>query len=168
MTRWYPVSINYLRNAFNFNNYPIISNISYTFQYITYLDKKLKEEDLSSVIRSLLIKDYIINSMSIIEALLFLLIKQSKVNIKKYSFNNLLITTKKYNLLDIDIININNLRKLRNKVHIYDVKKACNTDYNTFNIKEFTLMKNILKSIILNNKITNYKKRYFITKYFSS
>lgn len=168
MTRWYPVSINYLRNAFNFNNYPIISNISYTFQYITYLDKKLKEEDLSSVIRSLLIKDYIINSISIIEALLFLLIKQSKVNIKKYSFNNLLITTKKYNLLDIDIININNLRKLRNKVHIYDVKKACSTDYNTFNIKEFTLMKNILKSIILNNKITNYKKRYFITKYFSS
>ena len=111
MTRWYPVSINYLRNAFNFNNYPIISNISYTFQYITYLDKKLKEEDLSSVIRSLLIKDYIINSISIIEALLFLLIKQSKVNIKKYSFNNLLITTKKYNLLDIDIININNLSK---------------------------------------------------------
>ena len=168
MNKWYPISINYLRNAFNFNNYPIVSNICYTFQYIIYLENKLENDNVSSVLKSLLIKDYIINSISIIEAILYLIIKDNSINIKKYNLNILLIITKKNNLLKIDINSINELRRLRNKVHIYDVKKASNTDYNSFNLKEFKLMKNILKTIILNNKVTNYQKRFFITKYFYS
>ena len=84
-----------------------------------------------------------------------------------YNFNNMLKIINKYNIILIDINNLNNLRKLRNKVHIYSIKEAKNTDYNLFNIKEFNLMKNILKEIILNKKVTNNKKNTYIKKYFN-
>lgn len=167
MKKYYPISIDYLRDTIVFNNYPIVSNICYTFQYITYLDKLIKEKKTTTVIKSLLIKDYIINSIALIEAIIYLLILDNKIEMSNYNFNNMLKIINKYNIILIDINNLNNLRKLRNKVHIYSIKEAKNTDYNLFNIKEFNLMKNILKEIILNKKVTNNKKNTYIKKYFN-
>lgn len=56
-------NIDIIRTNFNIkNNYPIISNISYTYQYIEYLSLKIKYEHNNLVITKLLIKDYIVNS----------------------------------------------------------------------------------------------------------
>ena len=67
-------NIDIIRTNFNIkNNYPIISNISYTYQYIEYLSLKIKYEHNNLVITKLLIKDYIVNSISIIEALFYLI-----------------------------------------------------------------------------------------------
>ena len=72
-------NIDIIRTNFNIkNNYPIISNISYTYQYIEYLSLKIKYEHNNLVITKLLIKDYIVNSISIIEALFYLIIKSSE------------------------------------------------------------------------------------------
>lgn len=168
MRKYYPISIEYLRNAIKFNNYPVVSNICYTFQYITYLDKHIKEDKLTTVIKSLLIKDYIINSIAIIEAIFYLIIIYNNVNITNYKFNNMLKIISKNNLLPIDLQNLNSLRKLRNKVHIYSIKEAKNTDYNLFTIKEYILMKKILKNIFLNNLVINKEKSTFIQEYFEN
>ena len=65
-------NIDIIRHNFKIkNNYPLISNISYTYQYIEYLSNNILFEHNTSVITKLLIKDYIINSISIIEAIFY-------------------------------------------------------------------------------------------------
>ena len=50
-------NINIIRNYFNIkNNYPLISNIAYTYQYIEYLSNKITLEHNTTVITKLLIK----------------------------------------------------------------------------------------------------------------
>ena len=63
---------------------------------------------------------------------------------------------------------LNHLRKLRNKIHIYSIERELDTDWNNFSTKEYSLMKKSIKSIIdssafLNpqsekNKIFNFLK----------
>ena len=68
-------NIDIIRNNFKIkNNYPLISNIAYTYQYVEYLSNKILFEHNTTVITKLLIKDYIINSISIIEALFYALL----------------------------------------------------------------------------------------------
>ena len=56
-------NIDIIRHNFKIkNNYPLISNISYTYQYIEYLSNNILFEHNTSVITKLLIKDYIIKN----------------------------------------------------------------------------------------------------------
>lgn len=58
-------------NTKYFNNeYELINNLSYNFQYLQFLTNVLKSEDLHNVIRKLNIKTYLIVSTSIIESIL--------------------------------------------------------------------------------------------------
>jgi hypothetical protein len=58
-------------NSDDFNNeYELINNLSYNFQYLQFLTNLLKREDLREVIWRLNIKTYVIVSTSIIECIL--------------------------------------------------------------------------------------------------
>ena len=112
-------NIDIIRTNFNIkNNYPIISNISYTYQYIEYLSLKIKYEHNNLVITKLLIKDYIVNSISIIEALFYLITKSYKPLKYRINFSKLLKIIIEDNPLKLskeDITLLYKLKYLRNK-----------------------------------------------------
>ena len=152
-------NIDIIRTNFNIkNNYPIISNISYTYQYIEYLSLKIKYEHNNLVITKLLIKDYIVNSISIIEALFYLIIKSYKPLKYRINFSKLLKIIIEDNSLKLskeDITLLYKLKYLRNKIHIYSSYKSNLTDYNSYTKKDYLLMKTILYKILNNNYISN-------------
>ncbi len=154
-------NIDIIRTNFNIkNNYPIISNISYTYQYIEYLSLKIKYEHNNLVITKLLIKDYIVNSISIIEALFYLIIKSYKPLKYRINFSKLLKIIIEDNHLKLskeDITLLYKLKYLRNKIHIYSSYKSNLTDYNSYTKKDYLLMKTILYKILNNNYISNGK-----------
>lgn len=72
--RWYPQAVEHYKNAIkvsgdNDDARRLKSNFAYSMQYIEYIEKQLRELNLSNVIVTMLYKSYIITSMSIIEAL---------------------------------------------------------------------------------------------------
>lgn len=154
-------NIDIIRTNFNIkNNYPIISNISYTYQYIEYLSLKIKYEHNNLVITKLLIKDYIVNSISIIEALFYLITKSYKPLKYRINFSKLLKIIIEDNPLKLskeDITLLYKLKYLRNKIHIYSSYKSNLTDYNSYTKKDYLLMKTILYKILNNNYISNGK-----------
>ncbi len=154
-------NIDIIRTNFNIkNNYPIISNISYTYQYIEYLSLKIKYEHNNLVITKLLIKDYIVNSISIIEALFYLIIKSYTPLKYRINFSKLLKIIIEDNPLKLskeDITLLYKLKYLRNKIHIYSSYKSNLTDYNSYTKKDYLLMKTILYKILNNNYISNGK-----------
>ena len=154
-------NIDIIRTNFNIkNNYPIISNISYTYQYIEYLSLKIKYEHNNLVITKLLIKDYIVNSISIIEALFYLIIKSYKPLKYRINFSKLLKIIIEDNSLKLskeEITLLYKLKYLRNKIHIYSSYKSNLTDYNSYTKKDYLLMKTILYKILNNNYISNGK-----------
>lgn len=154
-------NIDIIRKNFNFkDNYPLISNIAYTYQYTEYLSNKILHEHNSLVIKKLLIKDYIVNSISIIEALFYaILIKKYHFN-HPVSFNYLLKNILKDNPLKLNNKEIDllyNLKHLRNKIHIYSSNTANLTDYNSYTLDDFYLMQSILYKILNNKYISNSK-----------
>ena len=154
-------NIDIIRTNFNIkNNYPIISNISYTSQYREYLSLKINYEHNTWVITKLLIKDYIVNSISIIEALFYLIIKSYKPLKYRINFSKLLKIIIEDNPLKLskeDITLLYKLKYLRNKIHIYSSYKSNLTDYNSYTKKDYLLMKTILYKILNNNYISNGK-----------
>lgn len=156
-----PTNIQIVRERLNFkHNYPIVSNIAYTFQYVEYLNNKIVREHNTSVIQKLLIKDYIINSISILEAVFYLVLAGDIYFKRPVSFNYIFKKIIKENVLGLDKEDISllyNLKKLRNKVHIYSSYQARMTDYNSFNKKDFLLMQQILYKILNNNFVSNGK-----------
>jgi hypothetical protein len=60
--------------------YSIFSNVAYNLQYLEYLHKCLKEQFLTSVIRSQLTKTFTLTSSQIIECLLYIKLIDMKVN----------------------------------------------------------------------------------------
>ena len=80
--RWYPTSIDTLKNSIKIdtnidNAMALLSNIAYNLQYIEFLEKELYELKLSSVLYTMVIKNYVITSMSIIEGLFSNIIKSN-------------------------------------------------------------------------------------------
>lgn len=78
--KWYPTSINDYRKAFKIDtstseNKALLNNICCNMQYLELLEKELSELELSAVLRSLTIKNYIITSMSILEGLFTNIVK---------------------------------------------------------------------------------------------
>lgn len=80
--RWYPTSIDTLKSSIKIdtnidNAMALRSNIAYNLQYIEFLEKELYELKLSSVLYTMVVKNYVITSMSIIEGLFSNIIKSN-------------------------------------------------------------------------------------------
>lgn len=85
-SRWYPISIDSYRNDVSQGILKELelqyrSNIAYSLQYLEYLELQLKELNLSSVIMSMIFKNFIIVAASIVEIVFYHLAK-SKGKIK--------------------------------------------------------------------------------------
>ena len=77
-SRWYPISIDFYRNDVSQGILKDLglqyrSNIAYSLQYLEYLELQLKELNLSSVIISMIFKNFIIVAASIVEIIFYIL-----------------------------------------------------------------------------------------------
>jgi hypothetical protein len=74
------------------------------------------------------------------------------------TFDQMCKTVEKHKLLG-DVENLYKrlayIRKLRNKIHIQDIKHSTDTDWYTFNEKEFKLMKNTLYVLLTSSLFSN-------------
>lgn len=83
-SRWYPYSVEELSKELSYGSFKTLNNnikknIIYTLQYLEYVDLQLKELILPNVIKTLLWKNYIINSLAIIEAVFYHLLSNSNL-----------------------------------------------------------------------------------------
>lgn len=166
--------------------YELVKNLSYNVQYLEFISKSMQKK-IHTVIRSELIKTFVITGMSVIESILYYVIKSKgfhktdpfeeitviKSNEKKVNgvfikvetrllrklkdnkevemnLNFMLNKTEENNLLGDDHTiyqQLNHLRKLRNKIHLYLVEDKLDHDLNNFNSNELVLMKKSLKKV---------------------
>lgn len=82
--RWYPTNLNIYKSYLKIDTkvkdgYLIKRNIAYNLQYLEYLEKQLKELELSSVLYVMTCKSYIVVGMGIIEGLFTNLLKSKKL-----------------------------------------------------------------------------------------
>lgn len=85
--KWHPTSVltfeNALSNGYlNGMNKELRKNIAYSLQYLQYLQLQFDEIHLHKIILALLIKNYIITSMGIIEGLFYHLVKSNKQHLQ--------------------------------------------------------------------------------------
>lgn len=79
-SRWYPILVSNYRQDVSYGILDSLGiqyrkNISYSLQYLEYIELQLKELNVSSVIRSMLFKNFIIVAASIIEVVFYHLAK---------------------------------------------------------------------------------------------
>lgn len=144
---WYPFRIDDYQNALYIFNIQkrkkdkldivIHKNISYNLQYLQFLEKELNELDVSSVIRRILIKTYVITCVSIIEGLFSYILKLhgiwkpvSRECIATYEKNKisldnreLIVKTEIFKVLTKTEIEENNELPILNLVRIIDEMK---------------------------------------------
>jgi hypothetical protein len=78
--RWYPSPVDYYNKAFKIddnvkNSKALRKNLSYSMQYLEFLEKELDELHVSSVISVILIKTYVVTGMSLLEGIFTNIIK---------------------------------------------------------------------------------------------
>jgi hypothetical protein len=192
------------------NEYELINNLSYNFQYLQFLTNVLKSEELHEVIRRLNIKTYLIVSTSIIESILdyYLIykgeykmcewkdIEESKISsniflVSNKPLKNITITQRKTEPFFVkmkfdDVLkkikdkkllgdnsdlykSLNNIKKLRNKVHLNNIEGDRDHDWNNFQKTEYyecsKCLREILKSNIFNVSIDELKDKFVFLTY---
>lgn len=80
--RWYPTTVDEFRNGFALDcsiegYHPLVDNLAYSLQYLEFLEKEFSELVLSNVIYTMLVKSYVITSMSILEGIFTNIIKSN-------------------------------------------------------------------------------------------
>lgn len=126
-------------------NDEVKSNLFYNFEYLEFLQFEYDSLVLTPVLRAMLVKNYIITGVSIIELCFHFHLSsyidpndlshmslENKINKEKENSSDY------YNLTEEDFRTIHKLRKLRDHVHIYIRKKNSNSyvnknkEYNMF------------------------------------
>lgn len=149
-----------------------IDNISYNIKYLELLDQQLKrriilnrdskELVLDDVLKKNMYKNFVITSMEIINAILYLIFKEKGLDkeAKTTLSNKIKYLEETYSLGLNCYDKLHNLRKYRNKVHIIidkydqnsnDEENVYDTDWFTFDDSVYKEMKTVLKDILLNN-----------------
>ncbi len=149
-----------------------IDNISYNLKYLELLDQQLKrriilnrdskELVLDDVLKKNMYKNFVITSMEIINAILYLIFKEKGLDKEaKTTLSNKIKYLEETDSLGLNCYDkLHNLRKYRNKVHIIidkydqnsnDEENVYDTDWFTFDDIVYKEMKTVLKDILLNN-----------------
>lgn len=136
--RWYPQAVTKYRSSIKIdasieNSSALMSNFSYNFQYIEFLEKELSELEISSVIYIMLVKTYVITSMSLIEGLFTNIIKsngwwktsnleslgKTQANETKFENEKLIVTTELFRHVDDYPLqmNLDDMIKILSKHH---------------------------------------------------
>lgn len=181
------------------SSYELRRNISYNFQYLEFIDICLYEK-LHSTIKMEFIKTYVIIGVSIIESILYYLIKSKGLHKKNHykvigilssnekdiknhktkiessilvkqkeaieepmNLDGMLKKTENKKLLGADqsvYKELNHLRKLRNKIHLYLIEERLDTDWNSFKSNELQLIKKSLLKIVNSEVFRDNDERY--------
>lgn len=153
-TQWCPIPISSWQRAtksFAYNGLDLLPdkltkrNLSYSLQYVQYLEQTLTELTLTKILQSQTIKTYIIVTVGIVECLLFHLNKAaggvqqklSKIIDRVESLELLGRAPKLYR-------DLNRYRILRNKVHIYEFRDDPRHDFNSFSRSELNEIRRLL------------------------
>lgn len=172
----------------NFNkSYALVKNLSYNMQYLEFLDLSLKGI-LHATIKMEFRKTFVIIGVSIIESILYYIIKINNLHRQNYFYTKSKITSNDKEIdgvitriettiliklddpieeeMSLDTMlkkaeskkllgddhqvyrDLKQLRKLRNKIHLYLIEERLDTDWNRFNIEELKLIKSVLKSVV--------------------
>ena len=122
----------------NNNHYAIISNIAYNLQYLEYLNQNIKEQFLSRVLLAQTFKIFAITATQVVEGLLYLKTMNSPYALPVHEQANLtgminLVRKKKILAIDKDMyLNLNRLKKRRNKIHLHSALDISDADYAVF------------------------------------
>lgn len=185
--------------------YALIKNLGYNCQYLEHITNMLNErKSLHVSIITELVKTYVITGVSIIESILYYILKSNNLHkqndyklISKVTANDkevegsmLRIETHILKKMDepqeeemtldsmlkkieskkllgpnIEIYKeLNHLRKLRNKIHLYAIESTLDHDYNNFSDKEFDLIRKSLQVILFSTFFSldkEYKEKLF-------
>lgn len=122
--RWYPYSVDEFKCSIlipndSEDNRRYNSNFAYSMQYLQYIEKQLSELELSSVIITMLYKNYIITGMGIVE-MLFTYILKTTNNWKITDWRE--IQTFKSNPTTLDENQFKTETTLFKKVDAYDMR----------------------------------------------
>ena len=206
--KWYPTSVEDYRNNLKIESdtdfhIALRCNLSYNLQYLEFLQKELDELEVSSVLESMIIKNYVITGMSILEGIFAYVIKnngwwstESLEEIKEFTSNQtksnketIIVKTKLCKVIPekdvpmermslhrfIQILDkhheglsvnhiiykrLNDIRDLRNKIHLTCTEKSSDHDYNAFNREVQQNMQNILYEILTSKNISHTSKQY--------
>lgn len=122
----------------NNNHYAIISNIAYNLQYLEYLNENIKQQFLSRVLLAQTFKTFAIIATQVVEGLLYLKIMNSPHALPAHEQANLtgmINLARKKKILDINkdmYLNLNRLKKRRNKIHLHAALDISDADYAIF------------------------------------
>jgi hypothetical protein len=117
--------------------YAIFSNIAYNLQYLEYLDKCMREQYLTSVIRGQLVKTFTLTASQIIECLLYIKLLELKVDRNDiWEFSRALRTAEAKNAYGLGRTfyqsELRRIKELRNKVHLQSADGIADADYAIF------------------------------------
>ncbi len=169
------------------HTYELKKNLSYSCQYLEFLSMSLNGE-IHATLRNQFIKTFVITGMSVVESILYYVIKSRNLHktekhelIAKYTANSKIVLderiwtettllrelkhpkevemhlrtmlriTEKNQLFGADhntYAQLNKLRKLRNKIHLYIIDYRLDHDFNNFGEEEHELIKEAMKRII--------------------
>lgn len=71
------------KNFYINRTYELNKNLCYSFIYLEYLEKIIQEQELNFVVKSQILKTYILTGMSIVEGILFYLLKSKDIQKKE-------------------------------------------------------------------------------------
>jgi len=122
--RWYPINLNIYKSYLKIDTkvkdgHLIKRNIAYNLQYLEYLEKQLRELDLSSVLYVMTCKSYIVVGMGIIEGLFSNLLKSRNLwNMNEWESVKVI----KSNENDLDGKKVKVQTEILKKVNAYEMR----------------------------------------------
>lgn len=131
-----PASVNKYRDILNINDTHILSEVSYTLQYIEYMCFEFKCVRFHIVVQNIKIKNFVIACVSVIEAMLYDYVKSKGYNdnfvewedLKSFVSNEYMGLDKSENVLDDKKIRV--VSKLQIKLS-EDERKEKNISFNS-------------------------------------
>jgi hypothetical protein len=130
----------------------IVNNVAYTLQYLEFLAKLVADLDLTAVLATQTFKAFIINGCAVVEAIFYQFVSERGSCKKRPTFDDMCKKIERENLINADrefYATLSNLRRLRNRVHIFDREGRADTDYLKLDYRDFESMKRILRHVLI-------------------
>jgi hypothetical protein len=130
----------------------MVNNVAYTLQYLQFVAKVLRDLDLTDVLTTQTFKTFVINGCAVVEAVFYKIVSENDIRKKRPTFDKMCEKVERENLINADgefYAMLRDLRRLRNRVHIFDREGRADTDYLKIDYRDFESMKHILRHLLI-------------------